>query len=296
MKDIDETINFDSFEMSQDECVKILTALASEIPQVLSEIAPDGWSKSHYRESIRRYREHSHIFNMWQETKIFQYLHHRRTKPEEPFDYSIYEFDFMKGKALFPDALHYKATILLILGHVLIDISRDLRIKMIHDGDKYSFDIAYVLNHLPQVLREQNLLPKEMAEKIYMLDIFHVYLKLDRSPFYYAAFRAIDKLGYSWEYHNDTFDSIMWLQKQYNQLKLTPESKGEYNITAKEAIRDLQQALCELKLAHLDPLNAEEICHAMNEDHTKEYVNAYSEVFGRLPDRYPMKVDYYVET
>jgi len=279
----------DSASMTSAEAVKLVTALAEEIPEILQEIAPDGWAKSAYRRFIHRFNRKSDVVNRRRNLAIFHYHIHKSQHPGTPFNAD----DYLEKKdlgALFPDSIHYEATILFILCIITKGLSRERTMLYKPDRSPRILDIYDINQALPIVLAEKNLWPKEKIDNLFLLDIHDVYMDADTTPFYTGAFRALKKLDYDWEYFDFEFATIIGNIEEYHQLKWSPTARSDKGKTASQVLKEIVDTLKDLSLASLEPLDEKAICNAFNRKQPSNAVLAYLTVFGELPYKYPLQV------
>lgn len=289
--DISNLYSDDSESMTIDEAVDLMFALADEIPQLVAEIAPEGWSKSSYRRSIHKFNENSEMLNICKSEAIERYLKHRKQNTGIPFDYTSYDFYklYIRGEP-FPDAIHYNATILFILCIVVTDLSRELNMVRDIDQKVRLFDFYHINKALPTALSQLNLWPNEKIENIFILSIHHLHIDGDIAPFFNATFRALKKMKYDWFYFNSNFASLMIYIEEYHELKWTPTIKNYDGMVVSEILNEIESILKSMKLEGIDPLDAEAICEAINQKPPYVDLLAYVEVYNRAPQKYPLSV------
>lgn len=294
---MDLTDNFyydDSESMTIDEALDLIIALSHEIPQLLLDIAPEGWSKSSYRRSIHKFNEHSQLLNICKGEAIRNYLSFRKNNKSVPFDYTkCYSYNrYITGEP-FPDAIHYNATILFMLCIALCDLSRHLNMVRVRDERVRLFDFYHIHQALPSALSQCELWTKEKLMNIFILDIRDLYVDGDEAPFYNAAFRALKKMGYDWFYFDSNFECIMTNIYDYHQLKWSPSVENDDGMTASEILEEIVSTLNSIKLGYLDPLDEEAICAAINRKPPHVYLLSYLEVYKAAPQKFPLSVSDY---
>lgn len=282
----------DSESMTIDEALDLVVALSEEIPQLLADIAPGGWSKSSYRRTIHNFYKSSDLLSSCKGQLIFRYLIHRKDNPHIPFDYTAYSKECIEGEP-FPDATHYEATVLFILCIIVSDLSRHLNLVDSTTRQARLFERYHVSKVLPIALARFDLWPKEKLADIFILDIYSFDIELDAAPFYNAAFRALKRLEYDWIYFHSIFSTFITDLEEYHQIKWSPSAKSDDGMVASEILESMVDALHDMDLGHMDPLDEYGICEAINRKPPNDVVLAYLEVYGELPTKYPLSVNDY---
>lgn len=279
-------------DITDESAIHLIFALFDELPELFAEIAPDGWNKSIYRHPIRRFNLNSHIFRSSKNHKVISYNFHKRNHPGIPYK-SSNELKPFKDREPFPDAVHYKATILFYLCTILSDLSSDANMIHVASGEVRIFEYYHICRLLPKVLSEHNLWPQDKLERIQILVIYDANLEEDSTPFYKAAFRALKKMGYKWSYFDSRFASIVYNLFEYHQIKWSPTQKNIDGLTASKLLALNKSKMKYFNLKYSDPLDEQEICDAFNSLPPCNSVLAYLEVHNQLPQNYPLSVSYY---
>lgn len=271
------------------DALKIINTIVDEMPELLEEIAPEGWDKSIYRRPIQNFNSHSIIIKLKRNKRIMEYNIHKMKNPDVPFS----EAKEKKDVEYFPDTVHYKATILFYLCSILSELSIEGNMKEIVSGNMKIFNYHNIHTLLPKVLAEHNLWPKDTLKRIKILDILNVNIKEDSTPFYKAVFRALKKTGYNWDYFNGDFAITINNMLEYKRLKDNPTKRNRFGQTAADVLNQNKVSLFLFDVKYTDLLDEKQICDAFNYLPPKDYVLAYLEVHNELPQHYPLTLDYY---
>lgn len=292
-EEFDEFEEFEDLEsMTIEEASELCAALADEVPRVVQEIAPEGWAKSKYKESVRRFNRRSDLLHVYRSSIAMDYMMHKVLHPGKPFKVNKYIADFSELEP-FPDSKHHEATVFYILANVICVLSRQQNLVSGPQRRVRYFELYHLKSVLPDLLSRRKLWPDEKIAKILLLHIDDLEIEEGMAPFYTAAFRALKKLGYDWFYFHDHMGAIMWDIEEYNNLKWSPTAKCEDGMTAADYLEEIKERLMESGLEDVDPLDEEGICAAYNRKPPGDDLLAYLEVYGELPDKYPMKVEDY---